>query len=472
MLPFNRNYAIFPSVFEVGKETEIKILGCGRAFFPFEGEEYDITLIPVDADVLDYHNPDTHIKIKAKASGGVIRFNYTPEREQGHLVYLEKDGKKLGEFSAYALNSDLYSCRPLKGDFHVHSYRSDGTIDPSNLIGHYRSEGYDFFSLTDHNRFYPGFEADEVFEGVKTGFVRVNGEEVHAPGCDVHIVNNGSENSVAAIYLNDKDRYDREVEGILARLPESVPERYRERYAKILWVVENIHREGGLATFAHPFWRPGSSRTHNVCEEFTRILLEKIDFDAFELIGAGTEAERNCITALWNDLRAEGTKIPVVGSSDVHSIGVPAQSFSNYFTICFAKENEAEEIKSAVKEGLSVAVCASGYGYDRGYQCNGSYRLVAYSRFLLEKYFPEQQRILEGQGELMRRYSVGEDSSAAIENIAHLAEENYERFFGKREPLYPTKEMLEFEDKWREVQMAGPHTKGSHIYGSPETRQI
>jgi hypothetical protein len=173
MLPTVVNYRINPAVALVGKETEIKILPNERAFLFFEDAEYDLRIICADDDEVNYFAPTTARTLTLKASGGILRFSYTFEQEQEYLLILEKDAKKVAEFFLYALKDDLYALTPLRGDFHGHSYRSDAKRDPGALLGHYREMGYDFMSLTDHNRYYPGEEMDEAYEGVRLGITHI-----------------------------------------------------------------------------------------------------------------------------------------------------------------------------------------------------------------------------------------------------------------------------------------------------------
>jgi hypothetical protein len=47
------------------------------------------------------------------------------------------------------------------------------------------------------------------------------------------------------------------------------------------------------------------------------------------------------------------------------------------------------------------------------------------------------------------------------------------RFFGKEPPVYPTKEILEFEERHRKIHLdGGPITRGSGIISDKVTRQI
>ena len=473
MLPKNCNYRIYPSVMLADTPTEFIIAPAERAFLLVEGQEYDISIIDVNGDETDYHAKSSHKHIRATAHDGVIRFTYTFEGEAEHIVILHRTEKISDKLYVYSLKEDLYNTLPLKGDLHTHSYRSDGQRDPAALAGHFREQGYDFFALTDHNRFYPGGEIDEVYDGVKLGITRIRGEEVHAPGAVFHTVHIGGVSSVAEKYIHNPDEHEAEVAECLARVPENIPEQFKKRYALAMWTTENIHKVGGLAIFPHPFWRPGEY-VQNVRDDFAVTLLTSGLFDAYELLGGQTDYYGvNRSVAMWNELRAEkGLKIPVVGSSDVHNVQ-NAWTFPHFYTVAFAKDTSHDAIIEAIKNGNTVAVEDVGNEYERQYRCYGSWRLVTFALFLFKHYFPEKQRICAGEGIAMRAYAMGEVESAAVELQVKQTENFRDRFFGKLPPVLPTAAMLAFEDKWRETHIAlGPVTKGSSISKEKITRQI
>lgn len=471
MLSVKENHKLYPAVVPSGVETEMTIVPGGRAFHFFEGETYQVTVISVDGDE-NYYTPHTPKKLEVTAKGGVLRFPYAFPGEQEHLVILGYgENKKLAEFSVYSLYEDLYKLRPLKGDFHSHSYRSDGVHDPAEAASHFREQGYDFYALTDHNRYFPGNEVDEVYKDVKNDFCRVLGEELHTPGSVVHIVHAGGHKSITEEYVKDPETYEKEVDACRPRVPAHIPEQYRDRYARAIWASEKIRSAGGLAIFAHPYWKPGG-KVHNVNDEFAKLLLTSGLFDAYELVGGMGHIGNNRSVALWAELRAEaGLKIPVVGSSDVHGMQ-GAGTFPYHFTICFAEANENDAIVDAVRNGRCVAVDAFGEDYARQNRCYGSLRLVSYAQFLLQRYFPARQRVCQGEGVAMRAYAIGEADQSLIEVQAEASENFRKRFFGELPPALPTAEMLAFEEKHRAVQLAGPTTRGSLSVDKTVTRQI
>lgn len=472
MLPVYENYRIYPAVVKAEETAEMTIVPKGRAFFFFEGEEYTILHVEKNGDETDHQSPKNHRRITVTAKDGVLRFPDAFPGEQEHILVLCYGEKALAEFSVYSLREDLYRLRPLKGDLHTHSYRSDGKHDPAEAASIIREQGYDFYALADHNRYYPGAEIDEVYRDVKLDLTRVKGEEVHTPGSVVHIVHVGGSESVAERYIEDPEGYEREVNGYRKEVPAVVPEQYRDRYARAIWASKKIREAGGLAIFPHPYWRPGKSMAFNVNDSFAATLLQSGLFDAYELIGGMTPEGNNRSVVLWSELRAEGLCIPVVGSSDVHKFE-KASTFPYCFTVCFAERNENDAIVDAIRSGRSVAVEASGVEYDRIDRVYGSLRLVSYAQFLLRTYFPARQRICQGEGIAMRAYAVGECEKELIERQAEATERHRQRFFGEIPPVTPSLEMLEFESRHREIHLTkGPVTNGSLVFSEKITRQI
>jgi hypothetical protein len=465
MLPTKEIYSTYPSIFPADKTSCVTIAPLERAFCFVEDAEYTVSIVSVNSDDVSNYYTAVRPTFTVVAHGGVLKFDYCFGGEQEHMIVVEREENALCRLFVYSLYEDLYSTIPLKGDFHSHSYRSDGQRDPAALAGFYREQGYDCFALTDHNRFYPGGEIDEVYEGVNTGFLRVSGEEVHAPSSPVHIVRIGGDVSVCEQYHKNPEKYDAEVAEYEKRVPESVPEKYVYRYARAMWATDKIHEAGGLAIFPHPYWRP-KALVYNVCDEFTEILLKSGMFDAYELVGGMGQIGINRSINLWSELRAEGLEISVVGSSDVHKIENSIY-FPFCFTLVFANEQTEKSVLEAIKTGRSVAVEANGTDeYARQFRAYGKFRYASYAQFLLAHYFPKYERYCESVGISMRAYAMGDAPKELVELNEALAERFRMRYFGRMDALCPSDEMLAFENKWRAVQLQGPLNKGSNIYGA------
>ena len=66
----------------------------------------------------------------------------------------------------------------------------------------------------------------------------------------------------------------------------------------------------------------------------------------------------------------------------------------------------------------------------------------------------------------MRAYAMGEADASLIEGIAAQVESFRLRFLGKQPPILPSPEILEYEERWRDVQRNGPQTRGGNVDGA------
>ncbi|MBQ3063352.1 MAG: hypothetical protein IJC99_00925, partial [Clostridia bacterium] len=131
-------------------------------------------------------------------------FTLTLEKEQQYELYImyENTGKRSrGHVAFYALEDDLLARTPLIGDFHAHTYYSDGREGPAFVAAEYRKNGYDFTTITDHRRLEPSLMATEAFKEFDIPFRVYPGEEVHPEGIVTHIVNFAPDRSTNAFAL-------------------------------------------------------------------------------------------------------------------------------------------------------------------------------------------------------------------------------------------------------------------------------
>ena len=462
------NYKCFPSVLCVGKETTVTVVprDTSRVFRP--EISYEIAVEGLWDDQLDYQsrNPTDY---PFEIADGCLKFTITPKSEQEFFVRLKQGGKE-EKISFYAVNEDLYRLRPLKGDFHTHTYYSDGSNGITMTPADYREEGFDFFTLTDHNRMYTSRLAAELYQDVPLGMHIIFGEEVHTPGSTLHIVHAGGKGSVCARYIKDKASYEAEVDEI-EKTMSHIPQQYRRRMAMAHWACSRIHEEEGLAIFAHPSWQPDH---YNLSLEFVRMLFEEKIFDAFELMGGCREKDSNLQLALWQEQAFRGNPIPVVGSSDSHDHDFKKNIFAHRFTLVFAKDNTTESILHAIRSGYSLA-CEVSPNNEHDVRFYGnSVRLVAFAHFLFAHYFFETWRLCYGEGVLMRRYAQGEPVEAVLSALAPTVETFYKRFYGLLEAPVINAQQQAFLDRALDMQRTeGPITKGSkiHIYGNNQRRE-
>ena len=394
-------------------------MGNGKNFD--DSLDYVVTFVPRECftDTWIGAEPPAYDNVTVRPVNGVISFTHTFDEEQEWVISLKPvtdqkiSAKKLSlEFSVYALEEDLYERNPYRGDLHSHSTGSDGREDPVVVAANYRKEGFDFFALTDHRTWDSSNELVEAYADIPLGFKIFRGEEVHIPNNWIHIINFGSKYSVNTLYKNDPERYDAQIleRSKAIQVPKGVNSL---EYAYREWIVEEIRQAGGFAIVAHPYWIYHQS--YNMCARMLDYVFETGIYDAFELVGGQSLHENNVQNAFYQEERAMGRQIPIVGSSDSHGTD-PASYFGVGQTVVLSKDTKYESITDAIKDGYSVAI-EKMYGEEE--RVYGSYRMVKYVRFLLDYYFPAHDELCVEEGILMREYALGDDEAG--ERLAALS---------------------------------------------------
>ena len=332
----------------------------------------------VDVSLCERDTRRRHV-LEARREGGGLRVTFTPDREQEYVVIVNRPGQpaRRDEFPVYAVAPDLFGTRPWKGDFHMHSSRSDGREAPSYVAASCRRIGMDFMALTDHRAYQPSLDAAAAYAGLDLDLRLYPGEEVHPPDNPVHIVNFGGSFSVNELFA-DRGVYDREVDAVLARLGLDLPADEARHYAACAWTFEQIRRGGGIGILCHPYWIVGDA--YNISEALQEVFYARRPFDALELIGGffRHQMEANALAvARWQQERSRGREIPVVGVSDGHGCE-RGELFGWYYTLVLAPTPEFADLRRAILAGQCVAVEAVSGEFPRLF---GSFRLVQYAYF-------------------------------------------------------------------------------------------
>jgi len=460
-------FACFPSVVCVDKETEISIVPLDTNQFFREDREYNLLVLGLGEDQDNFDSP-IPFDYPCRVEDGCLRFTYFFDMEQEYSIRFCSPGKPEIRLSLYAVEEDLYALRPLKGDLHSHSSFSDGSDGAAMTPADYREDGFDFFSLTDHNRMYPSKLAAELYQDIPLGIHMIPGEEVHTPNSLLHIVHVGGTESVCNQYIHDREAYESAVDALTETLTH-IPEQYRRRMAMAIWACDKIHKAGGLAIFAHPFWVP---RRYNLTREFIDLLFQAKIFDAFELMAGLSDRENNMQLALWMEQLMVGNYLPVVGSSDSHFHDhANDRDFGKRFTVVFARDNSTEAIMEAIRSDYSVAGELSPNNDSDVRFYSRHLRLVQFSHFLHTHYFTETKRLCFGESILMRRYAQGEDVGTQLAGIADTVESFYKRFYGITPAPGIPRERLAYLKKSLDIHYEeGPATRGSQIYILPDGR--
>ena len=365
-------------------------------------EEIDLSLLKIKIQPMEKysvpHTPRYRIDEENRydyqgfeaLGGGVYSVDYAFTEEQKYDVRVRYNGSTLIHTCVYALDLDLASLKPYKGDTHLHTCRSDGKGTPLEVACAYRGAGYDFIAITDHHKFAPSLEGQAAVRELTEEFYVFRGEEVHNKGMGYfHIVNFNGERSVNDIIETDDEYVNAQLERIMQERDLSALSDPRCAAYRI-FVAEHIRSFGGVAIMAHPFWAV-FGEYHMQTEEFI-YHWKKRDFDALEVLAACdyTGNGNNLQEMLRCDLLSEGYKIPVVGASDTHDTGLsrPQELFNSHFTIAFAES--PEKIPEAIKAERGVAIDRRD---DVDFRAVGKYRYAKYARFLMSEYYPRYSEL-------------------------------------------------------------------------------
>ena len=190
----------------------------------------------------------------------------------------------------------------LKIDFHVHSNRSaDGRSDLSQLIHAAKEQGLDGFALADHDLLSQGSEQD--------GFLII-------PACECST----SDGHILGLFLSHPPAVLKAETGQLPTAGQAVDE---------------IHRLGGLAVWAHPYQRssPVNTEAAAMCD------------------GIETANARACFkNARANEQAAAlaaRLEKPCLGGSDAHH----HSEVGNAFTLVTAEEKSLDALRCALAAG-------------------------------------------------------------------------------------------------------------------------
>ncbi|MBE6650629.1 MAG: PHP domain-containing protein [Ruminococcaceae bacterium] len=445
-------FKVSPSVVEADKESEIVIKSFDGPLRFMDDITYEVQFIPMDESDVER---DEELSLQGynkarktytvKPQNGELHLKYTFKGEQewrihfrtkeykkyqnplyekyaghwGHLISYPERGISV---SVYSLCSDLYERRAMIGDLHVHTMCSDGSESPELVAASYRKAGRDFIAITDHNLYNVSAKAKDMLSFAKN-FTLLHGEEVHNGYVGLfHMVNIGGSYSVNDIYINEPERIKREVSALEKEV--EVPEGLDKiEYLNRVWLYREIKKSGGYAIYPHPYWNIGYYHTSTA---MSRAILKNGLCDAFEVMGGNPPKNNNLQLALWTDMLSDGVKLPIVGSTDSHSAlfgGHLTQS-----TVAFVKDND---IITSISDGYSVAVESVKNENVRVY---GSLRLVMYTHFLLDNYYPTHNELCFTSGMLMCDYVHGNTSLREQIEIAESRVTEYEKeFFGDRQ---------------------------------------
>ncbi len=444
------DYAVTPSVVPAGKEVTVTIAPQGENAAFVAGETYRLTITPVEKLCVSYASLNREELALTPDADGCLRFSYTFYGEQAHMLSIEVPeaythspsphyaavpkwpALRCPTLCLYSVKEDLLDRTVHKGELHLHSWWSDGHEDCAALVGNLRAAGYDFMAITDHYLMDYSEKAIEVYRNAPDVISLFTGEEVQIPSSRIHVVGIGSRESVNELFRRRRAECEAEEAAIEKELTDLPPEIDKNDFAWRVWIARKIKSVGGMAIFVHPHWLWNNGFfVHDLC---AAELLRRGEYDAFEVLNGGNRViSNNMQTALYNNLRAEGVTIPVVGSSDSHSTEKEhGEAPGECYTLVFSKGRDFQSITQAIRDGYSVAV--EYYQGEEAPRVYGDYRMVKFALFLLHVYYPVYTELCREQGRQLRRYANNPHCGAA-EALAGLKAESDDftaAFFGEQ----------------------------------------
>ncbi|MBP6963577.1 MAG: PHP domain-containing protein [Armatimonadetes bacterium] len=416
-------FGVSPKVLPVGRTSVVTFRPLYDHVRFTHGSQHQVAIIPTEGIA----GQTTWGEIPRQAAtpvGGAISVPITPFSEQEYTVLIERiDDRKpklIAEFRLCAVDEDLFRCRPWKGDLHVHTHHSDGKESPAYVAGKYRRAGFDFMAVTDHRKYAPSLDAIQAYDGVPIDLGIYPGEEVHPPDNPVHIVNFGGRFSINELF--DTDEYRSEVGAI--EKERGVP----YQYASCVWCFDKIREADGLGIFCHPYWI--TQHRYDVPLHLTDMIFARQPYDAFEIIGGffrGEYESNKLQVARYEEERAQGKRIPIVGSSDSHGTE-QSDLFGWYYTIVFSPTPDLPDIIGGIKGLNSVAVEAITGESPRAF---GPFRLVKCVQYLLREVFPIHDELCVEEGRLMLAHAAGDlDATEMLGRLQGRVRRLYDDIWG------------------------------------------
>jgi predicted metal-dependent phosphoesterase TrpH len=231
---------------------------------------------------------------------------------------------------------DIEGFITLKGDFHMHTVFSDGSVWPEVRVDEAWQDGLDVIAITDHDRYHPNKEyliydnnthyklAEEAAKN--KGILLIPGIEVTRKMPPGHF---------NAFFVRDAN----------------LPEMEDTAASAFLTVMEKLHDQGAVMIWNHPGWIAQQKDTVKWFPVHQHIL-EKGWLQGIEVFNYN---EWYPIALQWADEK----KLAPFANSDVHDPMRLAYDYSGNFirpmTLVFVKERSAEAIRKAILDRQTVA---------------------------------------------------------------------------------------------------------------------
>jgi len=212
-----------------------------------------------------------------------------------------------------------------KGNVHTHTTLSDGGSSPEQTIAWYRSHGYQFLALTDHNQLSRPARYASLQE---PGFVLISGEEITMTGKGRQVHVNGL--------------------CIKSRIPGG---NFGSAAAALSTGISAVRHQGGVALVNHPNFDWALSAA-DVTDARDASLLEIASGHPY--VHSAGDAEHPSHEALWDIALTAGADFMGVGVDDEHHIDVssdPPATPGRAWISTFGEQTDGSAICAAMAQG-------------------------------------------------------------------------------------------------------------------------
>lgn len=179
-----------------------------------------------------------------------------------------------------------------KGGLHCHSNISDGRLSPEELIEHYKDNGWDFLSITDHQVFFNSNKLNQdnfiVIPGIEHGIKSPSDRIIHLVG----LCSNDNNSNKNPEHGKTLDRFEwTDLQNVQANID--------------ILKENNCH-----VIFCHPVW------SKNSCEDLHNLK----NYFAVEVYNHHTEVTKHMglATTHWDSILMSGRKIWGIAVDDCH----------------------------------------------------------------------------------------------------------------------------------------------------------
>ena len=311
----------------------------------------------------------------------------------------KKRNRPIATLNMFAVADDLYALRPLKGDSHIHTTNSDGRDSPDAVALRCYEVGLDYQAISDHRRWDTSDTIKKKYEKYGTSMSFYHAEECHY--AISHVQSFGATRCITSYIKENKAEVENRVKKHILTLPKDMPSKLKIEVARVEVECQIINEFGGLSVLNHPYWMT-ARQCFNMTDESVDAICARKKFDAYEFINFGCkDISASLANAKYTELRMQGIDYPLIGATDAHKI--KDQGYA--YTIVFSKSDKWEDVKQAILDKKSLAVCDTTYGEcapeSRERMIYGNRRLINYAHFLVREYFPKHDALVKEEGAIL-----------------------------------------------------------------------